>query len=68
MASYLETVDLGVWRVCRDGMKPLKNPEKPTVSDEKEIHLNARAKNSMFESLSMEICNQVFTLKRANEV
>jgi hypothetical protein len=27
MACYLEVVDLGVWRVTRDGMKPPKNPE-----------------------------------------
>jgi hypothetical protein len=33
MACYL--VDLGVWRVTRDGMKPSKNPEKPTTSEEK---------------------------------
>jgi hypothetical protein len=26
MACYLEAVDLGVWRVTRDGMKPPKNP------------------------------------------
>jgi hypothetical protein len=65
MACYLETVDLGVWRVTHDGMKPLTNPEKPTMSDEKEIHLNVRAK---IESLSMEIFNQVFTLKSANEI
>jgi hypothetical protein len=42
MAYYLEAVDLGVWRVTRDGMKPPKNLEKPTTSEEKEIHLNAR--------------------------
>jgi hypothetical protein len=35
MACYLEVVDLGVWRVSDDGMKPIKNPEKPSVSDEK---------------------------------
>jgi hypothetical protein len=68
MACYLETVDLGVWRVTRDGMKPSKNPEKPTTSEEKEIHLNARAKNCLYESLSMDIFNQVFTLKIANEI
>jgi hypothetical protein len=44
------------------------NPEKPTASDEKEIHLNARAKNCLFESFSMEIFNQVFTLKKENEI
>jgi hypothetical protein len=49
-------------------MKPLKNPEKPTTSEEKEIHLNARAKNCLYESLSMDIFNQVFTLKTANEI
>ena len=49
-------------------MKHLKNPEKPTAGDEKEIHLNARAKNCLFESLSMEIFNQVFTLKSENEI
>jgi hypothetical protein len=35
MACYLEAVDLGVWRVTRDMMKPLKNPEKLITSDEK---------------------------------
>jgi hypothetical protein len=41
MACYLEVVDLGVWRVTRDGMKPPNNPEKLTATNEKEIHLNA---------------------------
>jgi hypothetical protein len=68
MACYQEVVDLGVWRVTRDGMKPPKNLEKPTMSEEKEIHLNARAKNCFYESLSMDIFNQVFTLKTANEI
>jgi hypothetical protein len=63
MACYLEVVDLGVWRVTRDGMKPPKYPEKPTMSEENEIHLNARAKNCLYEYLSMKIFNQVFTLK-----
>jgi hypothetical protein len=44
MACYLEVDDLGIWRVTRDGMKPPKNPKKLTTSEEKEIHLNARAK------------------------
>jgi hypothetical protein len=57
MACYLEAVDLSVWGVTHDGMKPLKNPEKPTTSEEKEIHLNARAKNCLYESLSMDIFN-----------
>jgi hypothetical protein len=35
MACYLKVVDLGVWRVTRDGMKSPKNPEKPTTSAEK---------------------------------
>jgi hypothetical protein len=48
-------------------MKPPKNPEKLTTSEEK-IHLNARAKNCLYESLSMEIFNRVFTLKTANEI
>jgi hypothetical protein len=68
MACYLEAVDLGVWRVTRDWMKPLKNPKKPTMSKEKEIRLNARAKKCLYESLSMDIYNQVFTLKTANEI
>ena len=32
-----------------------KNLDKPTTSDEKEIHLNVRAKNYLFESFSMDI-------------
>jgi hypothetical protein len=68
MSCYLDAIDLGVWRVTRDGMKPPKNFEKLTTSEEKEVHLNARAKNCLYESLSMEIFNQVFTLKTANEI
>jgi hypothetical protein len=68
MACYLEAVDLGVCRVTRDGMKPPKNPEKPTTSEEKEIHLNARANNCLYGSLSMEIFNQVCILKTANDI
>jgi hypothetical protein len=49
-------------------MKPPKNPEKPTTSEEKEIHLNARAKNCLYEYLSINIFNQVFTLNTANEI
>jgi hypothetical protein len=48
MVCYLEAIDLGVWRVTRDGMKPPKYPEKLTTSDEKEIHLNARAKKCLY--------------------
>jgi hypothetical protein len=33
MACYLEVVDLGVWIVTRDGMKPPKNLKKLTTSD-----------------------------------
>ena len=36
---HRQAVDLGVWRVTCDRMKPIKNPEKPTKSDEKEMHL-----------------------------
>ena len=68
MACYLEVIDLGVWRVTRDRMKPPKNPKKPTTSEEKEIHLNARAKKFFYESLGMDIFNQVFTFKSANEI
>jgi hypothetical protein len=68
MTCYLEAVDLGVWRVTREGMKPPKNSEKPTMSEEKEIHLNASTKNCLYESLSMDIFNLVFTLKTANEI
>jgi hypothetical protein len=49
-------------------MKPSKSPEKLTTTEEKEIQLNARAKNCLYESLSMEIFNQIFTLKSANEI
>jgi hypothetical protein len=68
MACYLEVVDLGVWRVTRDGMKPPNNPEKLTATNEKEIHLNAWAKYCMYESLSLDIFKQIFTLKMANEI
>jgi hypothetical protein len=68
MVCYLEAIDLGVSRVTHDEMKPPKNPEKITMSDEKYIHFNARAKNCLHESLSKKIFNQVFTLETANEI
>jgi hypothetical protein len=49
-------------------MKPPKNLEKLTTSDKKEIHLNATAKNCLYESLNMEIVNQLFSMKTANEI
>ena len=68
MACYLEAVDLGVWSVTCDRMKPIKNLYKHTKSEEKEIHFNARAKNCLFESFSMDVFNQVFTLNMAHEI
>jgi hypothetical protein len=62
MAFYLEAINLGVWQVTRDGMKPPHNPKRLTSSEEKEIHLNARDKNCLYESLSIEIFNQLYTL------
>ena len=38
------------------------------ICDEKEIHFNARAKNCLFESFSMDVFNQVFTLNTAHEI
>jgi hypothetical protein len=38
------------------------------MNEEKEIHLNARAKNCLYESLSLDIFNQVFYIKTANEI
>ena len=37
MACHLKAVDLGVWRVTRDRMKPIKNPDKPTKGEEKKF-------------------------------
>ena len=68
MVCYLEIVDLGAWRLTCDGMKPPHNPDKLTMSEEKEIHLDARAKNYLYESLSLDIFNQIFILKIANEI
>ena len=52
MACHLEAVDLGVWTVTRDGMKPIKNPEKPTKSDEKELHFNVEQKIACLNPLA----------------
>ena len=68
MACHLEAVDLGVWRVTRGGIKTIKNPDKPTKSEEKEIRFNARAKNCLFDSFSMDMFNQLFTLNMTYEI
>jgi hypothetical protein len=40
MVFYLKTIDLDIWGVTRDVIKPIKNLEKLTTSDEKN-YLNA---------------------------
>jgi hypothetical protein len=50
MAYYIEAIDLCVWRLSHSrGMKPPNNLEKLTTSDKKEILLNARPKNCLYE-------------------
>jgi hypothetical protein len=49
-------------------MKPLKNPKKLTMSENKEIHFITRPRNFLYESLSMSIFNKIFTLKTNNEI
>ena len=49
-------------------MEPIKNPDKPIKSEDKEIYFNARAKNCLFESFTMNVFNQVFTLNTAHEI
>lgn len=51
MAWYLKAIDLGVWRATQDEIKPIKNPEKLIMSDEKETCLNSRDKICLFEHL-----------------
>ena len=55
MACHLEAVDLGVWRVTHDGMKPIKNPDKPTKSEEKEIYFKyVRKESTVFSFVEVE--------------
>ena len=56
LSKYATTVLLGVL---------LSLPQK---SDEKEMHFNTRAKNCLFESFSIDVFNQVFTLNMAHEI
>ncbi|CAN6324860.1 unnamed protein product [Urochloa humidicola] len=68
MSCFLEAKGLGVWRVTEKGMKPLSRPDNPTKADENELHLNAIARNSILESLSMDVFNRVYGLKSAHEI
>jgi hypothetical protein len=42
--------------------------EKRITSEEKEIYFNGRARNCLYEFLSMHIINHIFTLKTANKI
>lgn len=57
-----------VWRVTNEGMKPLIRPNNLPKSDEKEIHSNAIAQNSLPKSLSIGVFNRVYSLKSAHEI
>ena len=37
MDCHLKAIDLGVWRVTHDGIKPIKNFDKPTKSEKKKF-------------------------------
>jgi hypothetical protein len=65
MSCFLEAKGLGVWRVTNEGSKPVARPTNPTKADEKEIHFNAIARNSLLESLSIDVFNRVYNLKSA---
>jgi hypothetical protein len=53
MVFYLKTIDLDIWGVTRDVIKPIKNLEKLTTSDEKR-NLSKCLSQNCFLSLSME--------------
>jgi hypothetical protein len=54
--------------LCAHSGYPVPGHPKLTVSEEKGIHLNSHAKNCLYESLSMDMFNQIFILKTANEI
>jgi hypothetical protein len=68
MSCFLEAKGLGVWRLTNEGMKPLARPNNPTNADEKEIQFNAIARNSLLESLSIDVFNRVYNHKRAHKI
>ena len=68
MSCFLEAKGLDVWRVTNMGMKPPARPNKPTKADERELHYNAIARNSIFESLSIDVFNRVSSLATAHEI
>uniref|UniRef100_K3YDI6 DUF4219 domain-containing protein n=1 Tax=Setaria italica TaxID=4555 RepID=K3YDI6_SETIT len=68
MSCFLKAKCLGIWRVTKHEMNPIAQPNNPTKADEKELHLNAIAWNSIFESLSIEVFNRVYELKSAHEI
>jgi hypothetical protein len=49
-------------------MRHITNPDMPSASDKIEIHINAHARNCLFNSLSTNVFDDVFTLKSVNEI
>jgi hypothetical protein len=68
MSCFLEAKGLCIWRVTNEIIKPLIWLTNPTKADEKEIHFNAFARNSLLESLSIDVFNRLYNLKSAHKI
>ena len=67
MKHHLTSIDPLIWPIVQDGFVVLDGTN-PTHEELKKIHLNARATNSIFGSLSPDEYNRVSTLDSAKEV
>lgn len=62
MASYLEAISLDAWRVTDRGFTPPVDEENLNGLDYANLQANAKAKNAIFEGLSLEVFNRVSNL------
>jgi hypothetical protein len=67
MKHHLTSIDPLIWPIVQDGFVVF-DEANPTLEELKKIHLNARATNSIFGSLSPEEYNYVIAIDSAKEV
>ena len=66
MESYLEAIDVGMFRGTTQGFPKPKDPKNLTPSDQEHEKWNTKAKNTLFRGLCKDVFNHVRNHKNAH--
>ena len=68
MSWYFRAMGQNIWRIVDVGFSPPLDHLAPTNEEEKCLHLDAQATNTLFSALSIEIFDAICNLKNVHEM